>query len=38
MVGLAVANRLVSLFTTYFFGKRVSVEIKENEIEMGFNF
>jgi hypothetical protein len=38
MVGLAVANRVVSLFTTYFFGKRVSVEIKENEIEMGFNF
>jgi hypothetical protein len=38
MIGLAVANRVVSLFTTYFFGKRVSVEIKENEVEMGFNF
>ncbi len=38
MVGLAVANRVVSLFTTYFFGKKVSVEIKENEVEMGFNF
>jgi hypothetical protein len=38
MVGLALANRVVSLFTTYLFGKRVSVEIKENEIEMGYNF
>jgi hypothetical protein len=38
MIGLALTNRVVSLFTTYFFGKRVSVEIKENEIEMGFNF
>ncbi len=38
MVGLAVANRAVSFFTTYLFGKRVSVEIKQNEIEMGFRF
>ena len=38
MIGLAVANRAVSLFTTYFFGKRISVEIKKNEIEMGFRF
>ena len=38
MVGLAVANRVASLFTTYFFGKRVSLEIKENEVEMGFHF
>jgi hypothetical protein len=38
MIGLAVANRAVSFFTTYFFGKRVSVEIKQNEIEMGFRF
>ena len=38
MVGLAVTNRVVSFFTTYLFGKRVSVEIKQNEIEMGFRF
>jgi hypothetical protein len=38
MIGLAVANRMVSLFTTYFFGRRIFLEIKENEIEMGFNF
>ncbi len=38
MVGLAVANRAVSFFTTYFFGKKVSVEIKQDEIEMGFRF
>jgi hypothetical protein len=38
MIGLAVANRVVSLFTTYFFGRRIAVEIKENEIEMGFRF
>ncbi len=38
MVGLALANRAVSFFTTYFFGKRVSVGIKENEIEVGFRF
>lgn len=38
MIGLAVANRVVSLFTTYFFGKRVSLEIKDKEIEMGFKF
>lgn len=38
MVGLAVANRVVSLFTTYFFGRRVSLEIKDNEVEMGFRF
>jgi hypothetical protein len=38
MVGLALANRVVSLFTTYFFGKRVSLEIKDNEVEMGFHF
>jgi hypothetical protein len=38
MIGLAVANRTISFFTTYFFGKRVSVEIKQNEIEMGFRF
>jgi len=38
MVGLALANRAVSLFTTYFFGRRVSVEIKQNEVEMGFRF
>lgn len=38
MVGLAVANRVVSLFTTYFFGRRVSLEIKDNEVEMGFHF
>ncbi len=36
MIGLAVANRVVSLFTTYFFGKRVSLEIKDKEIEVGF--
>jgi len=38
MVGLALANRMVSLFTTYFFGRRVSLEIKDNEVEMGFHF
>lgn len=38
MIGLALANRVVSLFTTYFFGRRVAVEIKENEVEMGFRF
>jgi hypothetical protein len=38
MVGLALANRVVSLFTTYFFGKRVSLEIKDKEIEVGFKF
>lgn len=38
MIGLALANRAVSFFTTYFFGKRVSVGIKENEIEVGFRF
>jgi hypothetical protein len=38
MGGLALANRVVSLFTTYFFGKRVSLEIKDKEIEVGFKF
>lgn len=38
MIGLAVTNRAVSFFTTYFFGKKISVEIKKNEIEMGFRF
>jgi len=38
MVGLALANRVGSFFTTYLFGKRVSVEIKQNEVEMGFHF
>jgi len=38
MIGLAVANRVVSFFTTYFFGRRVSLEIKDNEVEMGFHF
>ncbi len=38
MIGLAVANRAVSFLTTYFFGRRVSLEIKKNEIEMGFHF
>jgi hypothetical protein len=38
LVGLAVANRVVSLFATYFFGRRISLEIKENEVEMGFHF
>lgn len=38
MVGLALANRVGSFFTTYLFGKRVSVEIKQKEVEMGFHF
>ncbi len=38
MIGLAVANRVVSLFTTYFFGKRISMEIKDKEIKVGFKF
>ena len=38
MIGLALANRAVSFLTTYFFGKRISVEIRDNEIEMGFHF
>jgi hypothetical protein len=38
MIGLALANRAVSFITTYFFGKRVSLEIRENEVEMGFRF
>ena len=38
MIGLALANRTISLFTTYFFGRRVSVKVKENEVEMGFYF
>jgi hypothetical protein len=38
MIGLAVANRAVSFLTTYFFGSRVSLEIKDKEIEMGFRF
>lgn len=38
MAGLAVTNRVVSFFTTYFFGERITVEIKENEVEMGFRF
>ena len=38
MVGLAVTNRVISFFTTYFFGKRITVEVKQNEVEMGFRF
>jgi hypothetical protein len=38
MVGLAVANRAISFFTSYFFGKRITVEVKQNEVEMGFRF
>jgi hypothetical protein len=38
MIGFALANRTISLFTTYFFGKRVTVNVKENEIEVGFSF
>jgi hypothetical protein len=38
MIGFALANRTISLFTSYFFGKRVSVKVKENEVEMGFYF
>lgn len=38
MIGFALANRTISLFVTYFFGKRVSVKVKENGVEMGFNF
>jgi hypothetical protein len=38
MLGFALANRTISLFATYFFGKRVAVKVKENEIEVGFSF
>jgi hypothetical protein len=38
MIGFALANRTISLFTTYFFGKRISVKVKGNEVEMGFYF
>lgn len=38
MIGLAVANRAASFLTAYFFGKRVSVKIRDNEVEMGFHF
>jgi hypothetical protein len=38
MIGLALANRTISLFTTYLFGKRVAVKVKENEVEVGFHF
>jgi len=38
MIGLALANRAASFLTTYFFGKRVSLEIRDNEVEMGFHF
>ncbi len=38
LIGFALANRTISLFVTYFFGKKVSVKVKENEVEVGFNF
>jgi hypothetical protein len=38
MIGFALANRTISLFTTYFFGERVAVKVKENEVEVGFHF
>ncbi|MEO0292919.1 MAG: hypothetical protein ABIN61_01700 [candidate division WOR-3 bacterium] len=38
IIGLALFNRTVSFFVTYLWGKRVSVNLKENEIEIGFSF
>lgn len=38
LVGLAVANRVISFFVSYFAGNRLSVEVKEKEVKVGFKF
>lgn len=38
MIGIAVANRLISFFVTYLAGERVSIQIKENGVQLGIRF
>lgn len=38
MIGIAVANRLISFFVTYLTGDKVSVQVKENGVQLGIRF
>lgn len=38
MIGLAVANRIINFFVTYLAGERVSVQLKENRVQLGIRF